>query len=217
VRRYSRVDGEFVHELTMPLGTFCLEIPEGEKYGYYVGVARLWHSVLEQLASEYVAQYRAALGKHEKLLRHAAANQPELVGMIKETRPHPLRVPKPVIFSPLSCEYECEHCGRRFLSHRIHGNGIPLCSNACESVRSNRMQRKRREENPPDYFAINAARFRKRAEARAGRMCEHCGMAVEATRSTKRFCSDICRIRAHHRRARQARISIPRDRHRTAD
>ena len=80
VRRYSRVDGEFVHELTMPLGTFCLEIPEGEKYGYYVGVARLWHSVLEQLASEYVAQYRAALGKHEKLLRHAAANQPELVG-----------------------------------------------------------------------------------------------------------------------------------------
>ena len=38
-------------------------------------------------------------------------------------------------------------------------------------------------------------------------MCEHCGMAIEAARSTKRFCSDICRIRAHHRRAREASVN----------
>ena len=207
MRRYSRVDGEFVDELTMPLGTFRLETPKGEKYGYYVGVPHLWHSMIQQLASEYLAQYRAALGKHEKLLTHAAANQPELVGTINEMRPNLRHVPRPEIFDPLACEYECEYCSRRFLSHRIHGNGVRLCSNECEYVRSNQMRRKRREENPPDYLAINAARVMKRAEARAGGMCYYCGIAIKAARSTKRFCSDICRIRAHHQRARQARVS----------
>ena len=37
--------------------------------------------------------------------------------------------------------------------------------------------------------------------ARAGRTCQHCGKAIEAARSTRRFCSDICRVKAHREAA----------------
>ena len=106
-------------------------------------------------------------------------------------------VPQPQIFGALACDYECEYCGDRFLSHRIHENGV-RCSNRCELERCNTMRRKWRKENPPDYRAVNAARMRQRAEARAGRKCEHCSVNINATRSTRRFCSDIVGVRAHH-------------------
>lgn len=195
VRRYSTVDRKLVDELTMPLGTFCLKIPEGEKYGYYVGAPHLWKSLLQQLASEYEVLHGAALAKRESLVSVFVTDQPELATAIKNKPPQPPCVPRPEIFSPLAFEYECELCGRCFLSHRIYGNGVHLCSNRCESERSKQIRRKH-------YPKINAARVRKRAEARAGRKCEHCGISITTARSTRRFCSDICRVRAHHRRAR---------------
>jgi hypothetical protein len=92
-------------------------------------------------------------------------------------------------------EYHCQQCDRRFLSGRLHGNQVPLCSNRCERDRQNAWRRRWRERNPADYRLINAARTARRAEARAGRMCEHCGTPIAAARSTKRFCSDVCRVR----------------------
>jgi len=44
-------------------------------------------------------------------------------------------------------------------------------------------------------------------QARAGRKCEHCGVGINAARSTRRFRSYICRVRAHHQPVRQSRIS----------
>jgi hypothetical protein len=51
--------------------------------------------------------------------------------------------------------------------------------------------------NPRDPLTVNTARARSRAQARANRQCEHCGKPIEAARSTKRFCSDLCRVRAY--------------------
>ena len=143
VRRYSRVDKEFVDELTMPLGTFRFERGEAEKYGYYVGVPHLWRSLVQQLASEYVAQYTAAIGKHEKLLTHAVAHQPEL-GRIAELKPYRRDVPRPPIFDPLACGYECD-----FTDSLDPWERGPLCSNKCEYNRSNQLRRQAREENRP--------------------------------------------------------------------
>jgi hypothetical protein len=50
---------------------------------------------------------------------------------------------------------------------------------------------------------IHARRTAQRAEARAGRQCEHCGVAIAATRSPRRFCSDICRVKAYREAARE--------------
>jgi hypothetical protein len=42
-----------------------------------------------------------------------------------------------------------------------------------------------------------AAKSAKRAQARAGRNCLHCGQAIYARRSTKEYCSPKCRSAAH--------------------
>jgi hypothetical protein len=42
-------------------------------------------------------------------------------------------------------------------------------------------------------------RSQKRAEMRQWRRCQQCGEPIEAKRSTRRFCSDLCRVRAHRR------------------
>jgi hypothetical protein len=61
------------------------------------------------------------------------------------------------------------------------------------------------QQTPPDHLRRHRrARAQQSAESRAERTCEHCGLAIEVTRSTRRFCSDLCRIRAHHQRHRQA-------------
>ena len=108
---------------------------------------------------------------------------------------------KPEIEVSNGFEYVCEQCDRRFLSYRLAGNRVRLCSNRCELDRRNTRQRRWREGKPADYnTVINAARTARRAEARSGRVCAHCGAPIEAARSTKRFCSDVCRVR-HHREA----------------
>jgi hypothetical protein len=110
-------------------------------------------------------------------------------------------VPKPEISRWSAYEHICEQCSARFLDQRLAGDRIRLCSNKCARGRRNAQQRQRRKRHPLDYQAINASRARKRAEGRAGRSCAHCGVLIEAARSTKRFCSDLCRARAHRQRA----------------
>jgi hypothetical protein len=105
-------------------------------------------------------------------------------------------------YSPLNVEiiisngfdYHCEQCGARFLAHRLAGNMVRLCSDKCERERRNAKLRKWRGTTTP--------------ETRAGRRtCEHCGVAIEVTRSDRRFCSGRCRIRAYYRRRhRQAAV-----------
>ena len=73
-------------------------------------------------------------------------------------------------------EYTCEQCGARFLAYKLADNTVRLCSDKCE-------------------------RGRTAAQRRAWR---DCGVAIEAVRATKRFCSDLCRSRSHNQRRREA-------------
>jgi hypothetical protein len=43
-------------------------------------------------------------------------------------------------------------------------------------------------------------REQRRAAARAGKSCLVCGAAIDARRSTRRYCSDACRVKAHRQR-----------------
>jgi hypothetical protein len=109
--------------------------------------------------------------------------------------------PKLEIFISNGFDYHCEQCGARFLAHRLAGNMVRLCSDKCERARRNARLRQWRATTAPDHLRRHrSARAQQRAEARAGRTCEHCGIAIEVTRSDRRFCSDRCRVRAYHRR-----------------
>jgi predicted nucleic acid-binding Zn ribbon protein len=90
-------------------------------------------------------------------------------------------------------EYSCEQCGARFLAYQLADNMVRLCSDKCERERTAAQQRAWREANARrDHFRQHH------------RTCEYCGVAIEAARATKRFCSDLCRIRAHNQRRREA-------------
>ena len=102
-------------------------------------------------------------------------------------------------------EYHCEHCGLPFLAHRIAGNKVRLCSDKCGRERRNAKQRHLRATIPPDQRCrYHRARHQQRAATRPDRTCEHCGVALEMTRSDRRFCSNRCRIRVYRQRQRQA-------------
>jgi hypothetical protein len=111
-------------------------------------------------------------------------------------------LPKLEIFISNDFDYHCEQCGARFLAHRLAGNMVRLCSDKCERERRNAKQRQWRATPVPDHLRRHrrARAPQRRAEHRAARTCEHCGIAIEVTRSDRRFCSDRCRIRAYHRR-----------------
>jgi hypothetical protein len=110
----------------------------------------------------------------------------------------------PALWQPLMDEYTCEQCGARFLAYKLADNMVRLCSD--KRGRTAAQQRAWREANPrQDYFRqYHRKRDERRAEARADRHCKHCGVPIEAARPTRRFCSDLCRIRAHHHRRREA-------------
>jgi hypothetical protein len=72
----------------------------------------------------------------------------------------------------------CLHCKRKFFHVRT---ASLYCSDLC--ARRERLQ----------------AIAWKRAEARAGRKCAHCGDLLDSRRSTMRFCSARCRVAAHRR------------------
>jgi hypothetical protein len=181
--------------LTMPLGTWTREerlwftTDDGVQItrGYMVGDAALWRSVLEELAAEHAAAADRRKSFYEKALREGWGIAPWM------TEPMP-SLPEPVFDLWRLREYSCYHCGAGYLGPR---GRVYVCSDHCGRDRRKTRKRKWRQDNPLLSQQINAARTARRAEARASRVCEHCGVPISADRSTRRFCSDICRVRAH--------------------
>lgn len=184
IGRYSRIDEEHYYELTLPVGTFRLEGRNG--YSEYVGDPLLWRPVLDQLAAEAEANYQAELRSFARLLTAAAERRPELLPLVKTMPPVRRQVPRPEISVFGAREYQCARCGKRFLCRLLPHRQPRLCSNKCEQERRAEISE-----------GFNAQRGQRRAKARAGRTCAHCGIPFEAARSTRRFCSDICRVKAH--------------------
>lgn len=190
------------HLMTMPTATFRLEERERESTAFpgrtftdrlFVGDSTLWQPLLDALALQLAEEIAQRRRWHAEILRE----NPQLAALLGP--PRQLVLPKPEFPTWRMREYLCEVCGCRYLGHKLsHGKRICVCSNRCERKRRNSRQRWLREfYGPPDYHQVNAARTARRAEARANRVCEHCGVSIEAARSTKRFCSDICRVKAH--------------------
>lgn len=103
------------------------------------------------------------------------------------------RLPGLEISLLMGFEYTCEQCGARFLAYKLVDNMVRLCSDKCEGERTAAQQRAWREANAvQDNFR------------QYHRTCAYCGVAIEAARATKRFCSDLCRTRAHNQRRREA-------------
>jgi hypothetical protein len=75
--------------------------------------------------------------------------------------------------------YRCKSCGQW-----AAGSGSMWCSVECRRELKTTGQRQRRER-------ARAAR------AAAEHRCAHCQAPMSAQRSTRRFCSDSCRVRAH--------------------
>jgi predicted nucleic acid-binding Zn ribbon protein len=80
--------------------------------------------------------------------------------------------------------YRCRRCNGWAV-----GSGWYWCSDACRRTERAEQARERRA----------AATV-----SRAPRTCVVCGNTFQAKRSTRRFCSDRCRLQAHHERRREA-------------
>jgi hypothetical protein len=126
IYRWFKGDGYPEPRITMPLGTYRSERRSGE---YFVGDWGLWQPLMDELKAEYAVRdaHWARLG-------------------LGSGRPSPL--PTLEISDESALEYVCEHCGIRFLDHRLPDN-IRLCSNKCERERFLNQQRKWRKRHPP--------------------------------------------------------------------
>lgn len=204
------------HPKTMPLGTYSVEHYATERFvgkraavpytlTKYVGVPALWQPLIDELAAEAATEEEATALTHARLM-NGTPEERRLAASL--ARREPLDMPVVPEFTTTwrdgVGEYDCDHCGIRFLGGHWWRNQkrVRCCSNRCEAERKKAVQRQWRELHPTISAKSNASRRRKRAEARADRSCEHCGAAIEATRSTRRFCSDLCRGRHHHERRR---------------
>jgi len=183
VRVYRRMIGDGIPQwrVTMPPGTYRLEERGKHRSQYIVGDPALWQPLMDELAAQYAAQH--------EYWRQRGFPGPQQ------------RLPSLEIAFLMGFEYTCEQCGTRFLAYKLADNMLRLCSDKCGRGRTAAQQRAWREANPSQY---HRERDQQRAEASARHTCEHCGVAIEGARPTRRFCSDLCRIRAHHQRSRQA-------------
>ncbi len=191
---------------TMPIGTYrCEDRPwltltfkdgnEQLTHEYAVGDPALWQPLLDELAAEIEATRQRC----EQRLR----DEPRLKGWdeanwVQDIMRPVQKLPKLEFRADgdRAQEYVCEVCGVRYIGVKLRANAARVCSNRCSRARSDAMKRQYRRDNPLDYDR-NGARAERRAQARAGRVCGHCGAPIEAARATKRYCSDICRVRAY--------------------
>jgi hypothetical protein len=186
---------------TMPSGTFRLEershasnTRPGTSWTdlWLVGVPALWQPLFDELAAEMTG-----VRQEYETMRH---ENPELAALWGGP-PRDQSLPKPEFRYDSMLEYVCDHCGCRYLGLERPGNNRPrqvrvrVCSNRCARDRRNAQQRQWRKY--VGYQSDNSARAFSRAAARADLVCEHCGVSIEAARSTRRFCSDICRVKWH--------------------
>ena len=81
----------------------------------------------------------------------------------------------------------CARCGRAFATYRVWSR-TRYCSNRCAVAARDKMT----------VVRAVAKRSALRAKARANRNCEHCRRPIEGQRSTRKYCSERCRV-AHHR------------------
>jgi hypothetical protein len=179
---------------TMPLGTWRLieRLDEdGDAVPYAVADPELWQPVLDELAAiatELQRETETLVREHPEFARggraHEAPPLPEFCLWWEKTT---------------ILEYRCHECEEWTLGdiwlRRVH-----VCSDRCAESRRRRVYQTWRLDNPRDPQTVNPTRAKRRAEARADRKCEHCGKPIAAERATKRFCSDLCRVR-HHREA----------------
>jgi hypothetical protein len=178
---------------TMPLGTFRNEVRQRgvdwPALAYFVGDPGLWRSLWDEVAANLAADYAEKLRVYQQ--------HPDFVRLWGWPREWWLtRIPE--LRQAWTRQYVCQHCSRGYIGIQLRGSQrIWVCSNRCERERRIAQQRRWRKNNPPDYRLINAARTARRAEARTDRVCEYCRAPIEAARSTRRFCSDMCRVRAH--------------------
>lgn len=90
----------------------------------------------------------------------------------------------PVAMSVGRAIYSCR-CGAFFCSHRSRQWRRLKCDDCAKEAEAGRRRR-----------ALDR-RSAKRSEKRQDRRCEKCMQPFEAERSTHRFCSARCRVRAH--------------------
>jgi hypothetical protein len=155
---------------------------------WLVGDPALWRSVLEELAAEHAA----AVARHEAFYEQARANGWGIARWMTQPLPGP---PQAEAYEYRLREYICAHCSGGYLGCSWRQPRLYVCSDRCKREREKTLRRQWRAANPPDSQQKNAIRMKRRAAARAGRVCEHCGVPLEAARSRKRFCSDVCRVR----------------------
>jgi hypothetical protein len=138
--------------------------------GYPHAIERLWQPLLDALNREQQERWAADQELRKKLAGSGWR------GGVK--RPNPIRCPHPS-WTPLPCE----HCGREF--YRVLRIGRFCCDRCAQAAHS---------------AATARAKSEARAAARAGRTCVVCGEPIEGQRSTRRYHSDACRVRAYRER-----------------
>jgi hypothetical protein len=88
----------------------------------------------------------------------------------------------------------CDKCGSPFQPMRDHQR---FCSRECRLwARSSRRQMQRHEERS----IRQRAEWKAAMDGIAGTTCAICGTLFAAARSTARYCTDKCRLRAHRQR-----------------
>jgi endogenous inhibitor of DNA gyrase (YacG/DUF329 family) len=176
--------------LTMPVGTFECKTPDKPWYDRsYEGIQELWQLLLDELFEEYKAS-------HAEWVKLGIAPD------------KPLQQSKAILSGYAMTEYECQQCGKAFISKWIAMNHPALCSDRCiaEHIRSLRIARYHNHPNKSELIRkTNSARAERSAKLREGKTCENCGEPVSADRSSRKFCSDKCRVAAH--RARKTKVA----------
>lgn len=140
--------------------------------GYYrYPIPKLWAPLLRSLQ-------RTENREHPKLVeRWLAAGLP-----VSKREPRKVAAPQ--------CAYwpvTCQRCDRQFF-YALHHKG-KWCSDVCAEAAE-------KERRSASNAKMIKARSVERFEARSGRRCACCGALMEVGRSTKKFCSTHCRVKA---------------------
>lgn len=194
VGRYAQPRFDWARDwtiMTMPERTYRLED------NCYVGIEGLWEQLLEELKAEREAEIPRL-----KARRDERANKGRLHPSWKwETPAEPLAK----MYDYRVREYACDECGTIYLSHEYaRWKDWRFCSDRCKRAHHAAHNRAYFQDHPRDSSMVNRARTERRRGVREDRECETCGAYLNGERSSKKFCSDKCRVAAHRERRREA-------------
>lgn len=196
IERHGGSGNNFVI-MTMPLGTYHWEELSIGRYSSHLAICAvadpvLWQPVINELAIQIEHEFTILMRNRATLWNIPPDTTPEerrtfLIGE------HEL--PIYTTWIEYGREYDCEQCGKRFFGRRIHlDHQLRLCSDKCMQTRRALQQKRWRETSANNP---NLLRSQTRAEIRSNRQCECCGKPFESPRSTRKFCSNRCRVAAH--------------------